>query len=168
MKHRNLLLASLSCLLLGSCSLGSKTWHYQYQRGKTAVPYGKYAVPPAGLPPRVMNAIHAGNQIAGRPYKYGGGHQSFVDSGYDCSGAVSYVLRWAGLINRPTTSSALRRFGESGEGKYITIYARKGHTFVVVAGLRFDTGYHGAGEGPNWTTKSRPLRGFKARHPPGL
>ena len=164
--HR--LLIGFSCCLLSSCMLGPSTWNYEYRRGKTAVLHGPYAVPPAGLPPRVLAAIHAGNQITGRPYKYGGGHRSFIDNGYDCSGAVSYILRAAGYLNRPTTSNALRKFGQSGEGKHITVYARKGHTFIEVAGLRFDTGYHGAGEGPRWTTRSRPIRGFKVRHPPGL
>lgn len=130
--------------------------------------HGIYAVPPANLPPRVLAAVHAGNQIAGRPYRYGGGHHSFQDSGYDCSGAVSYVLRGAGLIARPTTSNAFRKFGTSGEGKHITVYARKGHTFIEVAGLRFDTGYNGDAKGPHWTTRSRPITGFKARHLPGL
>ncbi len=115
-----------------------------------------------------MRAIHAGNQIAGRPYKYGGGHRSFQDNGYDCSGAVSYVLHAAGYLRAPTTSTALRHFGSPGKGKYITVYAKKGHTFIVVAGLRFDTGHNGQSRGPHWTTKPRPLSGFKARHPPGL
>jgi hypothetical protein len=154
--------------LLSSCSFGPTTWHYQYERGKTAVLHGPYAVPPANLPPRVLAAVHAGNQIAGRPYKYGGGHRSFMDNGYDCSGAVSYVLRGAGLLARPSTSNAFRKWGSSGDGKHITVYARKGHTFMEVAGLRFDTGYNGDGTGPHWTTRSRPIKGFRARHFPGL
>lgn len=158
----------LGSCLLSSCILGPSTWQYEYHRGKTAVLHGIHAIPPANLPPRVLSAVHAGNQIAGRPYQYGGGHQNFHDYGYDCSGAVSYVLRGAGLINRPTTSNALRKWGTSGEGKYITVYSRKGHTFIVVAGLRFDTGYNSHGDGPQWTNRSRPIRGFKARHPPGL
>jgi len=147
---------------------GPSTWQYDYRRGKTAVLHGNVAIPPANLPPRVLAAIHAGNQIAGRPYKYGGGHGSLHDAGYDCSGAVSYVLRGAGLIVRPTTSNALRKFGQSGEGKHITVYARKGHTFIEVAGLRFDTGYNGNTQGPHWTTRPRPIRGFRVRHLPGL
>ena len=162
------LLMPLTACLLSSCIFGPRTWEYEYRKGKTAILHGSKAVPPAGLPPRVLAAIQTGNEISGKPYKYGGGHRSFGDSGYDCSGAVSYVLRGAGLLSRPTTSSALRRFGKSGEGKHITVFARRGHTFIEVAGLRLDTGYHGQGEGPRWTTRSRPLRGFKARHPPGL
>ena len=35
-----------------------------------------------------------------------------------------------------------------GVGKHVTIYAKKGHTFIVVADLRLDTGYNGENEGP--------------------
>jgi hypothetical protein len=152
---------------LSSCSSG-KRWEYVYRPGKTAVLINGRAVPPAKLPARVMRAINAGNQIVGKPYKFGGGHRSFQDSGYDCSGTVSYVLHGAGLLRAPMTSTGLRKYGKRGEGKYITVYSRKGHTFVVVAGLRLDTGYHGLHEGPKWTTRSRPIKGYVARHPPGL
>lgn len=162
------LLLLSACGLFASCSLSPKTWQYQYQPGKTAVLHGRYAVPPRGLPPRVLAAIHAGNQLVTLPYKYGGGHRSFVDNGYDCSGAVSYVLRGAGLLQRPVPSSALRKYGSSGEGRHITIYAAKGHSFIEVAGLRLDTGFNGSERGPRWTTRPRPLRGFRARHPSGL
>lgn len=147
---------------------GSRAWQYEYQPGRTAVLHKGLAVPLAGLPAPVLRAVQAGNEIAGKPYRYGGGHRSFADSGYDCSGAVSYVLHAAGHLSAPTTSKALRRFGRSGEGQHLTVYARRGHAFIVVAGLRFDTGYHGQGRGPHWTTASRPLSGFKARHPSGL
>jgi hypothetical protein len=163
----------LPCLFLitclSACSSGPAHWTYQYQRGKTATLRGPYAVPPPNLPRRIQGALHAGNSISDKPYRYGGGHRSFSDVGYDCSGAVSYVLRGAGLINRPGTSESLRRYGAAGRGKYITVYSKPGHCFIEVAGLRFDTGYtgHGSGTGPRWTTRPRPLRGFKARHPPG-
>jgi hypothetical protein len=162
------ILPALTGCLLSSCLLGPRTWEYEYRKGKTALLHGTQAVPPAGLPPRVLAAIQAGNDIAGKPYKYGGGHRSFDDTGYDCSGTVSYVLRGAGQLTQPTTSSGLRKFGSAGTGKHITVYARRGHAFIEVAGLRFDTGHHGSRQGPRWTTRSRPLRGFKARHPPGL
>lgn len=115
-----------------------------------------------------MEVISAGNRIAGKPYKYGGGHRSFHDSGYDCSGTVSYALHGAGLINSPATSGGLRSYGSRGTGRYITVYAKSGHAFIVVAGLRLDTGYNGENEGPKWSTRSRPIKGYVARHPPGL
>src|SRR5215213_2774879 len=43
------------------------------------------AVPPVGAPPEVVNVINAANQIVRMPYRYGGGHKSFVDTAYDCS-----------------------------------------------------------------------------------
>jgi hypothetical protein len=115
-----------------------------------------------------MSAINAGNQIVGMPYKFGGGHRSFLDSGYDCSGTVSYALHGAGLLKSVGTSSSMKKYGKSGEGKYITVYAKSGHTFIVIAGLRLDTGYNGENEGPKWSTRSRPIKGYTARHPPGL
>lgn len=167
MPSRRCLLALCALPLLVQCA-GPRTWRYEYRPGKTAVLHGRQAVPPAGLPAPVLRAIAAGNHIAGRPYRYGGGHRSFEDSGYDCSGAVSYVLHAAGQLRTPATSAALRKFGRAGAGRHLTVHARKGHVFIVVAGLRFDTGYHGEGKGPHWTTQPRPLRGFRARHPPGL
>ncbi len=167
MPHR-LLFLLLALTFLSSCGSSPKRWDYTYRPGRTAVIVGGRAVPPAGLPREVMQIINAGNQIAGRPYKYGGGHRSFHDWGYDCSGTVSYALHGAGLISSPGTSGGFRRYGRSGEGKYVTVYARSGHVFIVVAGLRLDTGYNGENEGPKWSTRSRPIKGYVARHPPGL
>lgn len=167
MVFRALLILTVAALL---CSCGSRTgrWEYRYAPGRTAIVVNGKAVPPAGLPKQVMQIIEAGNQIAGKPYKYGGGHRSFHDSGYDCSGTVSYALRGAGLISSPATSGGLRRFGNRGTGKYVTVYAKSGHAFIVVAGLRLDTGYNGENEGPKWSIRSRPIKGYVARHPPGL
>ncbi len=158
----------LAAALLSSCASKSKTWDYEYSRGKTAVIVGGKAVPPAGLPVQVMRAISAGNRIAGLPYKFGGGHRNFEDSGYDCSGTVSYVLRGAGLMTGVGTSDSLRGYGKAGEGKHITVYSRDGHAFIIVAGLRLDTGYNGERKGPRWSLKSRPVKGYVARHPPGF
>ncbi len=88
-------------------------------------PNGK-AIPPASAPPRVQRAIRAGNKIDDKPYKYGGGHGSWKDSGYDCSGAVSYVLgkKGARLISSPMPSGSFTNWGNKGKGKWITTYAR--------------------------------------------
>ena len=102
------------------------------------------------------------------PYKLGGGHKRIDDNGYDCSGAVSYVLIKAGLLNSSMTSKGLRQYGRRGKGKWVTIYAKNGHTFIVVGGLRFDTGYNGEGRGPSWTVNDRPTRGHFMRHPNNL
>ena len=159
----------LLALLLGGCAQPSYVYHYV--PGKTADLSGGYAIAPPGAPSEVKAAIAAGHRIAGLPYQYGAGHGPGpgVDTAYDCSGAASYVLRGAGRLDESTTSSALRRFGDSGEGNWITIYARHGHVFLVVAGLRFDTGWtHGGSKGPRWTRESRPADQCVLRHPQGL
>jgi hypothetical protein len=119
----------------------------------------------------VKRAIWAANQLRSKPYRYGGGHKSFDDHGYDCSGTISYVLGAAGLISSPMSSTEFRSYGERGPGKWITIYAREGHTFAVIAGLRLDTTPYDRYTGkwaPRWQTIHRPPNGFDARHPIGL
>ena len=125
------------------------------------------AIPPATAPERVRRAINAANRIVGRPYRYGGGHRRFKDRGYDCSGSVSYALHGAGLLRRPLASGRLMRWGRRGRGQWITVYANRGHAYVVIAGLRFDTSGRG-GRGPRWRTEARSSRTYVARHPAGL
>jgi cell wall-associated NlpC family hydrolase len=125
------------------------------------------AVAPAGAPAQVVALIAAGNAIASLPYKYGGGHTSFDDSAYDCSGSVSYALHGAGLLDTTLDSTDLSHWGQAGPGAWITIYANKVHTYLLVAGLRFDTsGQKQAGT--RWQAQPRSSRGFKVRHPVGL
>ena len=127
------------------------------------------ATAPDSAPDVVKAVIAAGNRIIDKPYKYGGGHGKWEDSGYDCSGSMSYALHGADLIDRPMDSSEFMSWGEPGEGTWITSYANSGHSFLVVAGLRFDTGYNdSASDGPDWSTKMRPGDGYVARHPDGL
>lgn len=164
------LLLPVLCVLL--CQCGSKAgsrWEYKYAPGKTAIIIGGRAVPPANAPADVLRAISAGNRICTKPYRRGGGHGRFEDSAYDCSGTVSYVLHAAGKLDEPTVSGAFRSFGRSGEGKWITVYARKGHVFITIAGLRLDTGYNDrTSDGPRWSSRSRPTKGYTMRHPSGL
>lgn len=170
LKQRGMSRRSLCVLpllaLLSACS--SPSYTYRYVPGRTAQLVGGYAVAPLAAPPEVQAAIAAGNRIAGLPYGYGGGHGLEVDSAYDCSGATSYVLRAAGKLDGSRTSTGFRKYGEPGEGEWITIYARKGHVFLSVAGLRFDTGWTRGPKGPQWTTRDRPASGAVLRHPPGL
>ena len=102
------------------------------------------------------------------PYKWGGGHARHDDSGYDCSGSVSYVLREAGLLKGSLHSKAYFKYGKKGEGKWITIYIRNGHVFMTVAGLRLDTGGPGNESGPRWKPETRQSIGHVMRHPKGL
>lgn len=114
----------------------------------------------------VGRVIAAGNEIATRPYVYGGGHGSFQSNGYDCSGSVSYALHGAGLINSPEDSSQLESYGSSGPGKHITIYANSEHAFMVVNGKRFDTVAQ-AETGSRWSSSTTSTSGFVVRHPAG-
>jgi cell wall-associated NlpC family hydrolase len=125
------------------------------------------AVAPLDAPDVVAQVIAAGNEIATKPYKWGGGHGAWRDNGYDCSGSVSFALAGAGLLQSPLTSGGLMQWGAPGRGRWITILANNGHTFMVVAGLRFDTS--GAAGGTRWqAVNGRSYAGFKVRHPPGL
>ena len=121
----------------------------------------------SGLPVTVRRVIYAGNRIAHKPYKYGGGHGSFVDSGYDCSGSVSYALHGGGLLSVPKDSSEFMSWGAPGPGRYITIYANPGHAYMVVHGRRFDTTGAG-GSGGRWQQAMRSSSGYTVRHPPGF
>jgi cell wall-associated NlpC family hydrolase len=115
----------------------------------------------------VQRVIAAANRIASKPYRYGGGHRTFNDTGYDCSGSISYALHGAGLLRSPLDSSGFMSYGAPGRGRHITIYANAGHAFMVVDGRRFDTSAIGE-TGSRWTSTHRSSQGYVARHPPGL
>jgi peptidoglycan hydrolase-like protein with peptidoglycan-binding domain len=131
---------------------------------------GRTAIAPDDAPPEVKAAIDAANRITDKPYKYGGGHGRWEDSGYDCSGSVSYALHGGGLLDEPLDSSAFARWGEAGRGEWITVYANSGHAYAVIAGLRFDTSSGGSnsGSGPRWRETQRSASGYTARHPAGF
>jgi hypothetical protein len=111
--------------------------------------------------------IAAGNRIATKPYRYGGGHGRWRDRGYDCSGSVSYALHGGGLLDSPLDSTGLMRWGERGRGEWITSYANRAHAYMVVAGRRFDTSARRL-TGSRWSDVMRSPRGYRKRHPPGL
>jgi hypothetical protein len=125
------------------------------------------AIAPAAAPPAVQAMIAAGNQIATKPYKYGGGHGNWDDVGYDCSGSMSYVLHAAGLLGTALDSTGFESWGDPGPGVWVTNYANAGHSFMVIAGLRFDTSGR-ADDGSRWHDTMRPTDGYTVRHPPGL
>jgi len=114
-----------------------------------------------------MGVIAAGEEIATRPYVWGGGHGSFQSAGYDCSGSVSYALHGGNLLNTQLDSTQLESWGDPGPGSWITIYANSGHTFMTVAGLRFDTSGLSQ-DGSRWHVSSHPTSGYVVRHPTGL
>ncbi|MEA3197774.1 MAG: hypothetical protein QOF32_1826 [Gammaproteobacteria bacterium] len=157
-----------ACLFTGACAT-QQNYTYRKVPGHSGLIFDGKAFPPANAPERVVEAIVAANKICKTPYKWGGGHKQFEDNGYDCSGSAGYVLHAAGLLQSSMPSTGFRHYGESGPGKWISIYARTDHTFLVIADLRFDTGYGSThGQGPRWSAEDRPAGGAVVRHPPGL
>jgi cell wall-associated NlpC family hydrolase len=139
---------------------------YGTRGGKAQVLPSGEAVAPAGAPLLVKQIIAAGNAIARTPYLWGGGHARLYDRGYDCSGSLSFAFIHAGLLDRPI-AQGWSVMGESGPGRWISVYSNPGHVFMVVAGLRFDTSaIHIAGS--RWTEQTRSTAGFTVRHLPGL
>jgi hypothetical protein len=138
----------------------------------TLLPNGTALAPPTA-PLAVQNAIRAANRIHTRTYIWGGGHRRWKSKGYDCSGAVSYVLHAAGLLSAPLVSGQLAKsWGSPGLGSWITVYANRSHTFMVIAGLRYDTSPVGEswnqGRGPRWRANFRSVTGFAVRYYPGF
>ena len=125
------------------------------------------ALAPSSAPAPVAAAVAAGNEIAKLPYRWGGGHRTFQDTGYDCSGSVSYALHGAGLLDAPLDSTGLESWGSPGPGRWITVYANAGHVFVLMAGVRFDTSGQ-ARAGTRWQPAPRSVAGYTVRHPAGL
>jgi peptidoglycan hydrolase-like protein with peptidoglycan-binding domain len=125
------------------------------------------AVAPASAPEEVKAIIEAGNEIATKPYKYGGGHSRWNDSGYDCSGSISYVLHAAGLLDTALDSTGFMSWGEEGRGEWVTIRTNPSHAYMIVAGLRFDTSARRQ-TGNRWSDTMRSARGYRGRHPEGL
>jgi len=162
----------LTCLTSCTSSIfnvrAKQPYQYQLKYGESVILRNGYAVAPRHAPQAVHQIVAAGNRIKGFPYKLGGGHSRVDDNGFDCSGAVSYVLIKSGLLNNSLTSKGFKKYGRRGKGEWVTIYSKSGHTFLVVGGLRFDTGYNGEGRGPKWTINDRPTRGHVMRHPVAL
>ena len=139
------------------------------------------AAAPSDAPAAVKLAIAAANEIHTKPYPEPVAHFGSLANpwpAYDCSGAVSFVLYTAGLHSQwPDVSGTLESWGLPGPGTWITVYANSAHTWIVIAGLAFDTTDYGgpnipAGSGPRW--RQDPLGNlgdglsYVPRHPPGL
>lgn len=172
---RKLCLSAIILIAAMSISLGAAVVSFPSAGpttpGNAALLRDGLALAPANAPVSVKRVIWAANQLRTKPYRYGGGHKSFHDNAYDCSGSVSYALAGAGLVRIPMSSNEFRAYGGRGPGKWITVYARNGHTFAVIAGLRFDTtSPHNPTRqwAPRWQPTERKPRGFDARHPEGL
>jgi hypothetical protein len=76
------------------------------------------------------------------------------------------MLHGGRMLNTPMTSGSLASsWGRRGKGKWLTVYANGGHTYAVVAGLRWDTS---GGPGPRWHKDLRSNAGFRKRNYKGL
>jgi cell wall-associated NlpC family hydrolase len=128
---------------------------------------GTLPIPP-NVPEAVQKVIAGANAIADFPYVFGGGHASFVDNAYDCSGSVSYALAAGGLLNAPQTSGELESWGASGPGRYITVLASAGHTYMYVNGVMFNTAGRSGSYASRWQLATADGSGFVVRHWPGL
>jgi len=163
-------LATLAALLMiaAPASAGgglSVTSPKSGKSGKAKLLKSGRAIPPDNAPRRVVRAIKAANEIRKTRYEWGGGHGDFKDNGYDCSGAVSYMLHGGRMLNTPLTSGSLAGWGKKGKGEWISVYANAGHTYAMVAGLRWDTS---GGPGPRWHKSKRGRAGYEVRHYKGL
>jgi hypothetical protein len=125
-------------------------------------------VPPPSAPYAVQAVIAGGNEVSHLPYVYGGGHGTWIDTAYDCSGSVSFALANAGFLSTQEDSTALSHFGAPGPGKWVTIYANAQHAYMVVAGIRFDTSGRAGPLGSRWQAAMRSGAGFTVRHPSNL
>jgi hypothetical protein len=129
------------------------------------------AYAPADAPDQIKQLIWSTNKIIGMPYVYGGGHSTFDDKGYDCSGTVSYALHGAALLARPRDSNDFYSYGSSGRGAWITVYTNHSHAYLTVAGIRLDTSAAddpSGLSGPRWRPLRHSNRNYKTRHPVGL
>jgi cell wall-associated NlpC family hydrolase len=146
----------------------------QQQLRLTPVPGGESiggngAIPiPTDVPEVVQKVIAGANEIADFPYVYGGGHASFIDNAYDCSGSVSYALAAGGLLSAPETSGQLESWGAPGPGRYITVYANAGHTYMYVDGILYDTAGRSGVYASRWQVQPTDNAGYVVRHWPGF
>jgi cell wall-associated NlpC family hydrolase len=123
---------------------------------------------PAAVPEVVQKVVAGANTIADFPYVFGGGHASFVDNAYDCSGSVSYALAAGGLLSAPQTSGELEGWGVAGPGRYITVYANAGHTYMYVDSVLYNTAGRSGPYASRWQVGAVDNSGYVARHWPGL
>lgn len=153
---------------------------------KGAVKAGEAVASVKDLPKKVVTrykaALKAAKQLgkAGFPYSWGGGHDAAFSPGgegenggpgYDCSGAVSYVLHKMGVLKSPLSSGDMGSVLKPGPGA-VTVYYNGEHTFMYLAGYGFwgtsvgDSGAGGIGKHPN--PSKAYLSQYSVGHVPGL
>jgi hypothetical protein len=123
-------------------------------------------------------------------YVWGGSHEDSptpANGPFDCSSAVSHLLQVGGFGNETLNTEGLASWGESGPGRWVTIWNKPfdnaggaAHTFIeFMPGVtppdhRYwgTSGFVEPGHGPGWIPESTfdasYLSYFEERHPPGL
>ena len=98
---------------------------------------------------RLSSMVKTADSLIGKPYIWGGGHNSFTSPGYDCSGFVSAVLHAGGFLNTPQTTQTLPSQPSiaSGPGKFVTVYDRtdggtpnNDHVIIDLNGAWYESG----------------------------
>ncbi len=154
---------------LGAMGAAGGAGLYYYTQPPMLSFNGRHAQATHYHPPVIHQLVYYANQLVDKPYKWGGGHQQLFDTGFDCSGSISYVLYRTGLLVRPLNSKSFAGYGQAGAGRYVSLFVKPGnHVFLSICGLRFDTSGTQTGEGPRWRATARGTSGFVNRHPPGL
>ena len=79
---------------------------------------------------------------------------------------MSYALHGGGLLDEALTSvGLLAAAARPARAQWITTYGSGGHSYMVVAGLRFDTGYNDSdSDGPRLVDEDAP--GERLHRPP--
>ena len=127
------------------------------------------AIAPVDAPPQVQAIVNAGNEIAHLPYIWGGGHMTYEDSGYDCSGSISFVLAAAGLLKGTETAAQLMSYGDSGARASGSRSTRRKATRSCTSPGCDSTRSRSRETGSRWSNRSAADGGtFVARHPAGL
>ncbi|MBS1894321.1 MAG: transglycosylase SLT domain-containing protein [Actinobacteria bacterium] len=137
--------------------------------------------PPKKVVTKFQQIKHAANELEskGFPYSWGGGHntdfapggdQENGGPGYDCSGAVSWVLHQAGILSEPLTSGNMGSVLAPGPG-LVTVYYNSGHTFLKIGNEYWgtsvgDSGSGGIGRHP--APSEAYLSEYNVGHVPGL
>lgn len=105
------------------------------------------------------------------PYRWGGGHgaQASKTGPWDCSGAVSQVVNFLGLMKGTKTSTGFMTEGKAGSGKTFTIYANPTHVFIhmndgIYAGQDWGTTSRIPADGGSLKWQIHTKVGFVARH----
>lgn len=147
---------------------------------------GHTALVPGDAPAVVQAMVIAGNELQDLPYGAGGHPDPRGSSSEDCSSTINYVLYRSGvrpigeIVRENPLAQDYTRWGASGPGRWVTIYATAAptaHVFIVIAGLRLDTSHDGTDVGPNrfqdgprWRVLDRipAWARWTVRHPPGL